>query len=150
MYFEYRNGQYEEDPNGPICGITGVDENGHDYRCIMFMPQITTLQYGQYIEYVYLVQVKPIGIDHWIDSRNETMRVDNTQYIRAIDGIIVPPEEALDEEGNLKAGYLGELDYYIDSVCKGLYARVIVYDLVMNAMLYNEAYNVKSGVQYEI
>ncbi len=139
MYFDLVNGNYEENPDGILPGIVGIDPAGNDYRAIMFMPILSELQYGQQIQYLYHVQIKALETENWLTMRTETVTISNSNYINTSTGADAPIEEAttVDDNGNIviNEGYVGQLDYFVDSVGKGMYERIAVYDYILQQIV---------------
>jgi len=146
MYFTLENGNFVEDENGILCGIKGLDSNGNNFFAVFFMPQFTSLQYGKEVQWIYTVHIQPEGFDITTQIRNETVVVSNDTLIDIKTGEIVPPTEPQPpskegEEPTPKKQdptVVGQLDYYVGSICKGLYDRVVVYEDMMEVMIQRE------------
>ncbi len=138
MYFKYDGGQYIPDPDGVLVGVEGTDENGNNFYGIAFMLNFSSLQYGQSIEWIYQVLVKPEGLPDYIFMRNETMPISNSNYVNKSTGDIVPPEEATTEGEDgaiiINDGYDRQLDFFVDTYFKGLYTTEAMYTYFVDEM----------------
>src|SRR5215467_13595673 len=131
MYFKYENDQYIEDENGPLCGVMGTDANGNTFQAVAFMPQTTSLQNGQQIEWLYAVYIKPNGLEQWMHSRNETIVISNS--------ILVDPATGKVNANKPDEDLIGQLDYYIDTLFKGLGKTPVFYDDLMQMIIDKES-----------
>jgi hypothetical protein len=155
MYFKYDNGKYIEDENGILCGIKGADSNGNNFIAVFFMPQFTSLQMGQEVQWIYTVHVTPVGLANSTQIRNETVTVSNSTLVNRETGEVVEPEPEpepeLSKEGETRKkdpSLVGQLDYYVNAVCKGIGDRVILYDDMIKVMIERETQNLP-GVTFK-
>jgi hypothetical protein len=142
MYYNYVNGVYVEDPNGILPGVEGTDVNGNRYKAIAFMLNFTSLQYGQSIEWIYRLEIQAVGRTDWQFMRNESMQVSNGVYVNISTGQVVPPEEALEDDGSgnmvIKAGYMTQLHFFVDTYFKDMYTAASMYQYFIDEIIRKE------------
>jgi len=141
MYYTSENGYFIEKENGIIPGCEWSDNYGNEFRAIVFMFNFNSLQYGQSIEYIYCVESRGVGRSTWINERNVSVEISNSMYLNTITGGLYTYEEA-SEDGILKQGYIGQLDYFINAIGKGIPEPVAIYDLMIKEIKRREGLNI--------
>lgn len=118
-YYDY-NGEFIENPEGLLAGIEWLDEGGNSVRAIVFLIDMSTLQNGRYISFMYRLQVKPVAQEIWI--------LKDTKEVRITQDVLINPNP----ENLVKAfsapqpndpapdpGAIGQLEYFIGIYYKG-------------------------------
>lgn len=119
-YYDYINGKYVEDMDGPLVGIEWQDANQNDVRAILFLMDFSILQYGHEIPFIYQTEVRAYGTDEWLLQTRKEFKITN-------DVLIVP-----DDHPNVLSAFrirandappepeaVGQMDYFVDVYLKG-------------------------------
>lgn len=65
-YYNNIDGIYTEHPDGILLGIEWLDGNANGVRAILFLLDLSTLQGGQEVTFIYQVELKPAGTEGWL------------------------------------------------------------------------------------
>lgn len=117
-YFDYTDGIYVENPDGPLMGIQWADAGGNQIRAVLFLMDFSTLMNGQEITFIYQAEVQPVGQTDWLLRDRKVFKLTNSVLIDPDD----PPHANFRRRVTAdapEAEWVGQLDYFVDIYFKG-------------------------------
>jgi len=108
--YESNNGVLTEQTFGSIPAVEWSDENGNTFRSFPLFMMFDSINENYSIRVQR--QIKPNGLITWINDGKYLLAADKTRYRNLTTGLIALPEEALDEEGNIKEGYCTNAKFF--------------------------------------
>ena len=139
--YDYQNNVITEKQYGSLIGIQWTNEAGNTFRCFTTNP----INAGCNRKFTVDIQkeICPVGETKFIPYENYQLIADDSTYRKIATGQKVDSLEALDEQGNINAGYLTDAQFFINFIGYNLSNSVVsLYDYIYSALATKEGVNI--------